>query len=71
MTCERCKQFDLLLRRLYDTERQLKERNFAKSHSFSEWRDNSGFGVPPKKTREVQKQIAREMQGSDISAHAR
>ena len=26
-----------LLRRLYDTERRLDERNFAKGHSFEEW----------------------------------
>lgn len=26
-----------LLRRLYDTERRLQERNFAKDHSFEEW----------------------------------
>lgn len=27
----------LLLRRLYETEQQLQERNFAKDHSFEEW----------------------------------
>jgi len=26
-----------LLRRIYDLERQLLERNFAKGHSFEEW----------------------------------
>lgn len=27
----------VLLRRIYDTERQLPNRNFAKDHSFEEW----------------------------------
>lgn len=31
-------QCELLLRRLYDTERRLPERNYAKDHSFDEWR---------------------------------
>jgi hypothetical protein len=28
---------ELLLRRLYETERKLPNRNFAKGHSFEEW----------------------------------
>lgn len=30
--------YELLLRRLYDTERKLPERNYAHDHSFAEWR---------------------------------
>lgn len=29
-----------LLKELYDTQRKLDERNFAKSHSFEEWVEN-------------------------------
>lgn len=34
----------ILLRRIYDTERQLLERNFAKGHSFEEWVDQQSLG---------------------------
>lgn len=30
---------ELLLRQLYETEKRLDERNFAKGHSFEEWVD--------------------------------
>ena len=38
----------LLLRRIYDLERELPNRNFAKGHSFSEWRDR--FSLCAKKS---------------------
>lgn len=34
-----------VLRELYDTQRQLPERNFAKDHTFEEWLANRGTGT--------------------------
>jgi len=37
--CEAKTMIELLYRRLYETERKLPNRNFAKDHSYEEWRE--------------------------------
>jgi hypothetical protein len=38
-----CESHHYLLRQLYNTERGLPDRNYAKDHSFEEWVEHSGY----------------------------